>query len=83
MFECLHEKNLKLNSEKCKFNKDSIEFFGHVFSKEGISPDPFKVKALQEAEQLNDSSYVRSFIGLAQYCSPFITDLATKIEPIY
>ena len=82
VFERLREKNLTLNREKCKFNKDSVEFFGHVFSKEGISPDPKKVEALQEAEQPNNSSEVRSFIGLAQYCSRFIADLATKTEPL-
>ena len=82
MFERLCEKNLTLNREKCKFNKDSVEFFRHVFSKQGISPNPKKVEALQEAEQPNNSSEVRSFIGLAQYCSRFIADLATKTEPL-
>ena len=49
--ERLHESGLTINAKKCEFNKEKISFFGHVFSKEGISPDPEKVKALQEAKK--------------------------------
>ena len=82
VLERLREKNLTLNREKCRFNKTRVEFYGHIFSDQGISPDPKKVSALQNAEQPGSVKEVRSFIGLAQYCSRFIPDLATKTEPL-
>ena len=40
--------NLKLNKEKCHFRCTSIPFFGEVVSREGVQPDPQKIKALPE-----------------------------------
>lgn len=39
----LHQSGLTVNPQKCEFNKPSIEFFGHIFSKDGIAPAPNKV----------------------------------------
>ena len=40
--------NLKLNKDKCPFRCMSISFFGEVVSREGIQPDPQKIRALTE-----------------------------------
>ena len=42
------EVNLTLNKEKCHFRCTSILFFGKVVSREGIQPDPQKVRAMTE-----------------------------------
>ena len=62
----LHESGLTVNAKKCEFNKEKISFFSHVFSKGGISLDPKKVKALQEARKPENASEVRLFLGMAQ-----------------
>ena len=59
---------LTANLEKCEFNKTRTEFFGLVFSKDGVSPDPKKVKDLQNAAEPQNASEVRSFLGMAR-CS--------------
>ena len=41
------EKNLRFNGEKCEFDKPSITFYGHVFSKNGVSPCPEKIEAIK------------------------------------
>ena len=41
----LKEKGLKLNKEKCCFNMMKLEFMGHVFSKDGVSPEESKSKS--------------------------------------
>ena len=41
---------LSLNKTKCEFNKNSLIFFGFIFSDKGISPDPRKVQAIQDAK---------------------------------
>ncbi|CAC5368520.1 unnamed protein product [Mytilus coruscus] len=43
LFARLKEKSLTLNKEKCEFNKNKLEFYGHIFSADGISADPRKL----------------------------------------
>ena len=38
--------NLTLNSEKIPFKQSQVSFYGHCWSKHGISPDPKKIEAL-------------------------------------
>ena len=47
----LNESGLTINLTKCEFNKPSIEFFGYIFSADGLAPTPEKVKALQDAAE--------------------------------
>jgi hypothetical protein len=47
----LREKNITLSKNKCEFNKDSpLEVYVYIFSGEGISADPKKIKAIKEAD---------------------------------
>ena len=78
----LHESGLTVNPKKCEFNKPSIEFFGYVFSKDGLSPSPEKVRALQEASDPRNPTELRSFLGMAQYSARFIPNFATIAEPL-
>ena len=74
--------NLTLNKDKCQFNKRKIEFFGHVFTSSGVSPDPRKVEAIANASDPTNAQEVRSLLGLVTYCSRFIPDLATISAPL-
>ena len=38
--------NLKLNKDKCHFRCTSMPYFGEVVSREGIQPDPQKIRPL-------------------------------------
>ena len=78
----LHQSGLTVNPQKCEFNKPSIEFFGHVFSKDGIAPAPSTVQALHDAVEPQNQTELRSFLGMAQYSARFIKGLATTTEPL-
>ncbi len=80
--ERLRQRNLTLKREKCEFFTDRIEFFGHIFSANGLSPDPKKVAALMDAPDPQSVEEVRSLLGMATYCSRFIPNLATISEPL-
>jgi transposase InsO family protein len=82
VMERLREKNITLNESKCEFNKDQVEFFGYVFSKKGVSPDPKKIDAIVNAEAPKTPADVRSLLGLANYVSRFIPDFATITAPL-
>ena len=43
MEKCM-ENNLTLNSEKIQFKQTQVSFYGHCWSKQGISPDPKKIR---------------------------------------
>ena len=82
VMERLREKGLTLNSDKCQFRISKIEFMGHVLFEKGIAPPEEKVKAILEAREPATVSEVRSFLGLVNFCSRFIPDLATTAEPL-
>lgn len=48
--KALTASGLKLSQSKCEFNRDHITFFGLLFRKSGISPDPTKVSAILESK---------------------------------
>ena len=82
VFQRLREKGLTLNKSKCEYSKDKLEFFGYVFSKDGIAPDPKKVEEVVNLSTPSTASEVRSLLGITNYCSRFIPDYATKTEPL-
>ena len=78
----LKHRDLTLNKAKCIFRMNRIELMGHLLSERGIGPTESRVKALQEARAPNDSAEVRSFLSLVYFRGRFISDLATKAEPL-
>ena len=44
MEKCM-ENNLILNSEKIQFKQSQVSFYRHVWSEQGISPDPKEIQA--------------------------------------
>ena len=73
----LSEEGITLNLQKCLFDKEQLEYFGYIFSKDGIKPSQKKIEALQNTEQPEDARAVRSFLGLTNYLKRFIKDYST------
>ena len=63
--------NLKLNKEKCHFRCMSIPFFGQIISRQGIQPDPQKVKALMEMPAPKNKKELQAFLGILNYLNKF------------
>ena len=78
----IREVGLTLNKKKCKFNQESIKFFGHIFSKEGIQADPSKVKAIMKMPAPEGATAVRSFLGMTNYLSRFLPNYADLTAPL-
>jgi transposase InsO family protein len=78
----IHENGLTINRDKCVFRQEYVDFNGHRFGKDGLSPDPRKVEALHAASEPISAAEVRSFLGLAQYCGRFIDNYATLTAPL-
>jgi hypothetical protein len=65
--EWLERANFKIQPKKCVFATDTVEYFGHIFTPEGIRPEPKKIKAIQEYSVPKTVRDIRAFIGLAGY----------------
>ena len=81
-FQRLVENGLTLNKEKCKFGEREITFLGFKISGDGYRPLESKVEAVKNFRKPNTPEEVRSFLGLVNFCAPFIKDLATVSEPL-
>ena len=82
VFQRFRERGLTLNREKCLFKRKQLEFHGFVFSDNGMSPAPDKVRAVLEMATPKDASEVRSSLGMTNYSARFIKDYATITKPL-
>ena len=78
----LRAAKLYAKKSKCTFFKDKVAYLGYIVSKDGISPDPVKVKAIVEWPILHNVSKVQGFLGLTGWCRIFVKDYALIIAPL-
>ena len=76
------DSGLTISPEKCELHKDSLTFFGLVFSANGVSPDPLKVKAIHDARSPASVGEVRSFLGMVTYCAKIIPNFSDVTKPL-
>ena len=74
---------ITFNREKCQFGMKQIEFFGHVFSKDGLKPSPDKVKAVKECGVPENKETVQSFLGMVGYLDNVIENYPAMAAPLY
>ncbi|KAK2706044.1 hypothetical protein QYM36_016158 [Artemia franciscana] len=76
------ERTVKLNKAKCILKSESITYFGHVISKDGIHPDPNKVNALKEMPRPRNREELQTLLGMLNYLSRYIPNLSSQNEPL-
>lgn len=79
----LKEAGMKLKKEKCAYLLDSVEYLGHVITKDGLKTADSKVEAVVRAPAPRNVSELRSFLGLVNYYGKFLPSLATILSPLY
>ena len=72
-----------MNSEKCEFFTDQINFCGHIVDRDGLHKTPEKVNAILNAPHPENVSQLQAFFGLVNYYGWFIKNLASKLQPLY
>ena len=60
---------LTLNLQKCSFLQDELSFFGNVYTKDGVKPDPKRINDIINVERPETVRDVGSFLGMLNYCS--------------
>ena len=81
------EKRLKtagfsINVEKCNIRKSELKFLGHVISKDGICPDPEKIKCIAQAPEPKSPLEIKSFLGMASFYSKYCPNFSSTVEPL-
>ena len=73
---------LKLKPSKCRWGMTSTIFLGHLISREGISPDPEKIRAIEQYPRPTDLKASRTFVGMVCYYARFIQGLSGISRPL-
>ena len=82
VLSAVQKAGLKLKPKKCAFAMQQIEFLGHVVSKEGIRPDPAKLRAVADFPPPSNIKEVMQFLGLAGYYRRFVKGFSATAKPL-
>ena len=78
----LQQYGFTLRKEKCEFGVQQVLWFEHIFSKEGMSPDPEKVNHIRNWPPPKDKSEVKSFLQTVQFCAAYMRPGGSRTEPL-
>ena len=73
---------IKLNDEKCVIKTKECNFFGMLYTPDGVKPSPDKVRAIENLEPPKDKKELHTFLGMVTYMSSFIPNLADHTAPL-
>ena len=82
IFKKLQDHNLKIQADKCSFMKRDTEFLGHILTKEGIKPNPNKVKEIDNLKIPKTEKQLKGFLGMTGYYRKFVRDYAKIAYPM-
>ena len=73
---------LKLSPEKCQFFQASVKCLGHVVSREGVSTDPDKIRAVKSWPTPSNARELKSFLGFTGYYRRFVAKYSSIARPL-
>ena len=83
VFQALRQAGLKLKPTKCNFGENELLFLGHVISKNSITVNPEKIRAVENFPKSQRKRDVMSFLGLCSYYRRFICNFAKIARPLH
>ena len=79
----LEQAGMRLKKNKCAFLLLQVDYLGHRISHSGLHPTEEKVRAIVEAPVPHNVSQLKSFLGMLNYYSKFLSNLSTVLAPLY
>ena len=70
--QTLEASGITLRPKKCEMGKPSVKWFGFVFSKDGMSPDPEKCSTIKQWPSPKSIKEVKSFLQTVQFNAKFM-----------
>ena len=78
----LESAGLRLKLAKCNFMQPSVEYLGYRVDANGLSAIDKKVEAIRDAPAPENQQQLRSFLGMINYYSKFISNYSTITHPL-
>ena len=82
VLETLRKAKLYAKRSKCSFFVDKVDYLWYVVSKDGLSADPAKIKAVIKWPIPKNVTDVRGFLGLTRWCRIFFKNYALIAGPL-
>ena len=76
------EHGLVFNKAKCAINVPQITFFGSIYSKHGVKPDPERVNEISDLPSPENVQQLQSFLGMVQYVAHHIANPSELTAPL-
>ena len=76
------EKGIVFNHSKCDIKMQEISFFGNIYSKDGVRPDPGRIQAVNDLKAPADVTQLQSVLGMFTYLAPYIPRLSEHTAPL-
>ena len=73
---------IKLNYAKCIINSKSCNFFGNMYTPQGVMPDPKKVQVIKQMQAPSTKQELQSFIIMINYLSQFVPPMSDLTTPL-
>ena len=70
----LQQNGLYCKSEKCHFDKDTVNYLGFILLKDRFTMDPAKVQTIQDWPKPRKIKDIQSFLGFANFYRRFISN---------
>ncbi|KAG3133078.1 hypothetical protein PI126_g19325 [Phytophthora idaei] len=78
----MRKHKLYANLKKCIFGASEIPILGCLVGKNGVRPDPEKVRVINEWPTLSNVKELRHFLGPVTYLCKYVENYAGKIRPL-
>ncbi|XP_008239126.1 PREDICTED: uncharacterized protein LOC103337735 [Prunus mume] len=82
VLEILKHHQLFVKMSKCAFGVSTIEYLGHIVSRQGVSADPSKLNAVADWPVPTSVKSLRGFLGLTGYYRKFIPHYGRESFPL-
>lgn len=82
LFSRISEYGFTLKIAKSNFFMGEIKYLGFIIDRQGLRPDPEKVRAISEMPAPHDVTTLRSFLGAVNYYSKFVRGMHELRRPL-